>query len=89
MTYVSSPWTDEQVAHLNAFQQAGRFHPFTCGLRDQHRDNPGILVAARDGWSCPANGCDYRQNWAHPFMAGPLPPDPFHDALQALRSEAS
>jgi hypothetical protein len=90
MTYVSSPWTDEQVTHLNAFQQSGRSHPFTCG--GEHAPGAPIIVAYEDGWHCPDpynEGCDYRQDWAHSFMAGPLPPDPFHDRLQALRSEAS
>lgn len=27
---VEAPFTDEQVKALNAFQDAGRFHPFTC-----------------------------------------------------------
>jgi hypothetical protein len=86
---IEAPWTDEQIANLNASQQSGRFHSFTCGLRDQHRGNPGVLVATMDGWSCPASGCDYRQDWAHAFMAAPLPPDPFHDAPRAPRSEES
>jgi hypothetical protein len=74
-----APWTDEQVVALNAFQTAGRFHPFTCG-NDRGDENHrkvakergdrdfGLLVATKEGWVCPA--CDYRQNWAHPFMAG-------------------
>ena len=65
---VTAPWTDAQVENLNFYQRARLFHPFTCGRRDEHRDNPGILVAERDGWRCPADGCDYRQKWALPFM---------------------
>lgn len=68
-TFVAAPWTDDQVANLNRYQQAGVFHPYTCGRRDEHRDNPGLLVAERDGWHCPADDCNYRQTWAHPFMA--------------------
>jgi hypothetical protein len=87
VTGLTTPWTPEQVHHLNHFQQAGRMHPFTCGQRDQHRDNPGILIATKNGWHCPADGCDYTQNWAHTFMAAPLPPSPFHDALDNARHE--
>ncbi len=81
-----APWTEEEVANLNAFQESGRFHPFTCGgarcddahkaYADEHGGDYGQLVATADGWKCPV--CDYRQDWAHPFMAKPLPPDPFN-----------
>jgi hypothetical protein len=60
---VAAPFTDEQVAHLNEFQHAGFVHPFTCGKCS------AILTATRDGWICPAEGCDYTQDWAHDFMA--------------------
>jgi hypothetical protein len=63
---ITAPWTDDQVANLNAWQHAGNVHEFTCG-----GDHAGsrVLVARNDGWHCP--GCDHRQNWAHDFMAVP------------------
>ncbi|MFF1284352.1 hypothetical protein ACFVY4_26870 [Streptomyces sp. NPDC058299] len=73
-TFVAAPWTDDQVANLNRYQRAGVFHPFTCGRRDEHRSDPGVLVAERDGWRCPAADCGYRQTWAHLFMATPPTP---------------
>ncbi len=60
---MSAPFTDEQVASLNAYQEAGTGHPFTCGGQDCRE----ILRAERDGWRCLR--CDYRQGWAHAFMA--------------------
>ncbi len=62
---VRAPWKEEQVAALNAYQQMGRFHPFTCG-----EDHPthSILVAEPAGWRCPVQGCPYTQDWAHEFM---------------------
>jgi hypothetical protein len=60
---VRSPFTDDQVASLNACQAARVFHPFTCGT-DTCR---GVLRAARGGWHCP--NCDYRQEWALSWMA--------------------
>jgi len=66
---IDAPWTDEQVAVLNRFQTGGYFHPFTCGRRDRHRHDEGVLIATRDGWECPAEDCDYTQTWAHAFMA--------------------
>ena len=67
---ITPPWTDEQVAALNRFQQSGEFHPFTCGsgnrTDEKHLDGEGVLVATRNGWVCP--WCDYRQGWAHDFM---------------------
>jgi hypothetical protein len=58
-----APWTDAEVESLNAYQQSGVFHEFTCG-GDECR---ATLVASRDGWACPE--CGYEQGWAHPFMA--------------------
>lgn len=82
---IRAPWTPEQVAALNAFQLHGGMHPFTCGA-----DHPGpspALVARPDGWHCPGTyraPCDYRQDWAHRFMADPHAwPKPFADLRQA------
>lgn len=80
-TVTTAPWTEDQVANLNRYQRAGVCHPFTCGRRDEHRDDPGVLVAGRDGWTCPADGCDYRQGWAHAFMA--MTPTPAMAAREA------
>jgi hypothetical protein len=77
---IRAPWTSEQVAALNRFQQYGGMHPFTCG--GEHPFSNPTLVAQTDGWHCPARHCDYRQDWAHAFMvdrgraatpAGPAP----------------
>lgn len=61
------PFTEEQVEQLNRYQRSGVMHPFTCGTRDEHPGNPGVLIATTAGWRCPA--CDYHQGWAHAFMA--------------------
>ncbi|MCX5522629.1 hypothetical protein OG342_07090 [Streptomyces bobili] len=66
---IRAPWTPEQVAALNAFQQRGGMHPFTCG--GDHAPGSPVLVAHEDGWRCSdpyREGCDYRQDWAHAFM---------------------
>lgn len=65
--HIRPPWTPDQVATLNAFQERGGMHPFTCG-NDQHPVSV-VLMARRDGWHCPDPACDYRQFWAHAFMA--------------------
>lgn len=68
---IVAPFTPKQVEHLNAWQKAGRFHPFTCGSGNRtdknHLDGEGVLVATEAGWHCPY--CDYKQNWCHDFMA--------------------
>ena len=74
----------DQVANLNAYQVAGRFHPFTCPNRNRktHRvfnGDLGALVATVRGWICP--WCDYTQEWAHDFMCEPLLPDPVAEML--------
>lgn len=68
-TRIVPPWTDQQVANLNAYQRSGRFHPFTCGgnrTDEKHLDGEGLLIASNNGWHCPY--CDYTQTWAHSFM---------------------
>lgn len=67
-----APWTHEQVANLNAWQERGDRPPFTCG-----RDGCGeVLAAVPEGWVCPSETCDYTQNWAHNFMADRAAPRP-------------
>lgn len=69
---IRAPWTPEQVDALNAFQRRGGMHPFTCG--GEHTPASPALVAYTDGWRCPqpyGESCDYRQDWAHAFMAEP------------------
>lgn len=60
---VRAPFTDEQVAGLNAYQTESALHPFTCGNNSTHP----VLVAAREGLHCTA--CTYTQQWAHAAMA--------------------
>ena len=67
---IRPPWTSEQARALNRFQTEGGMHPFTCG--GDHAPGAPILVAREDGWHCSdpyREGCDYRQDWAHAFMA--------------------
>jgi hypothetical protein len=61
-----APWTPEQVHALNAFQTRGGMHPFTCG--DDRHGVVKILVATEQGWRCPDEECNYRQDWAPFFM---------------------
>lgn len=85
MTQIFAPFTDEQVAALNRFQNYYWTHPFTCGsgrrTDSDHLDGEGALVATNDGWICPY--CDYKQNWAHEMMLHewPSPDDRKSDIL--------
>lgn len=67
------PWSEEQVANLNAWQTSESVHPFTCPLHDDHRGHI-MLMATPDGWRCAMQECDYRQEWAHDFMLNRRPP---------------
>jgi hypothetical protein len=60
MSEIKVPFTEDQVESLNAYQIAGKFHPFTCGCGSN-------LIATEKGWIC--NDCDNTQDWAHEFMA--------------------
>jgi hypothetical protein len=63
-------FTPDEVESLNAYQESGVFHPFTCGsgnrMDERHLDGEGLLVATEAGWICPC--CDYKQDWAHDLM---------------------
>ena len=63
LPHVKALFTDEQIKSMNEFQQAGVMHPFTCGKCSND------LVATKEGWICPTEGCDYTQNWCHSFMS--------------------
>lgn len=68
---LETPWTDDQVISLNAYQHCEWHHPFTCGEREPD-NTPHVLVATNEGWHCPkcmARGKKYAQNWCHAFMA--------------------
>ncbi len=65
--FARSPWTPDQVASLNAYQQSGVMHPFTCGDTECRRVCSEPLAARGDGWYCMR--CGYTQDWAHAWMA--------------------
>jgi hypothetical protein len=69
MADLETPWEPEQVEQLNRYQHTANVHPYTCGKRDAHPWNEGVLVAEPGGWVCPVETCDYAQNWAHDFSA--------------------
>lgn len=79
---IYAPFTPEQVEALNAYQHAGRMHPFTCA--HEHPDERPVLVATIDGWQCPDTACDYRQFWAHDFMTTPEWNEPGFPGLSAV-----
>lgn len=63
----STVFTPEEVVNLNNWQFNPPFptHPFTC---PRDHDEHICLVATVYGWKCPAQHCDYTQNWAHDVM---------------------
>lgn len=69
----TAPWNMEEVAALQAYQDAKFVHPFTCGARGDHpivHGDKGVLIPTRGGWIC--QFCDYTQDWAHEHMFHPL-----------------
>lgn len=70
-------WSKEQVDRLNDFQKSGMFHPFTCPGDKPECQNHRELIATETGWVCACG--EYHQNWAHDFMMGELPKNPFAD----------
>lgn len=64
-----APWTAEQVASLEAFQQCPHLHPLTCPNRDDHpviNGEKGLLEVTAAGLQC--GYCDYVQNWVPDFI---------------------
>jgi hypothetical protein len=59
---VEAPFTDDEVASLNAYQNNDFMHPYTCVCGDHVK-----LIATTDGWVC--KKCAYTQNWCHDFTA--------------------
>ena len=66
ISVTDGPWTDEQVQGLNEYQEAGWFHPYTCGS-DSHEHHVN-LRATPNGWVCPE--CPYTQGWAWGWTMG-------------------
>jgi hypothetical protein len=67
---IYAPWTPEEVAALNEYQDKGVFHPFTCGHGALGQHVSGVfLVATEAGWRCPFQDCEYTQDWAWSMMA--------------------
>lgn len=79
---IHAPWTQEQVAKLNAFQNLGYVHEYTCPV-DHPGINVSVLWATTAGWVCPA--CSYTQDWARASSLEPGP-NPL-DALDAAFEE--
>ena len=63
---VPAPWTLEQVASINGYQQSGAFHEFTCPFSDDHAAGR-VLVAVENALGCPS--CAYVQFWVWNWMA--------------------
>lgn len=61
MTKITAPFSDTEVTALNAYQEDGDGHPFTCICGDHV-----ILIATKEGWIC--KNCAYTQNWAWSWM---------------------
>jgi len=67
---IKAPFTDDQIASLNAYQKSLHVHPYTCGndhMGVHFTVDDRILIADLFGWHCPK--CSYLQDWAHVFSA--------------------
>ena len=78
---VVAPWTDEQVANLNAFQNGG-WHPFTG---ENSAGEIVDLIATKQGWVADPGG-EVVQLWANSFMADGSALEVFQRSLEELRN---
>jgi hypothetical protein len=77
-----APWTNEQVANIQSFQDSGRMHPFTCANQASHIDGSrDPLEPHIYGMVCKADGCGYIQTWVHDFMVTEDWNDPKWDSV--------
>lgn len=60
---IKSPFSPEQIASLEGFQECKSLHSFTCG------DCGADLKPTQNGWICSVSDCEYTQDWCHDFMA--------------------
>lgn len=63
LNLITAPFTDDQVASLNAYQADSRMHEFTC---NKSTCPVRLLTADTQGWKC--SGCFYTQRWAYDWM---------------------
>ena len=69
---LSSPFTEDQLASLDEYQQSATDHPYTCP-----RDHPWCdedefehpLRCWTDPLECICTGCDYTQDWVWAYTA--------------------
>lgn len=66
-------FTAEQVLSLNAYQEAGHTHPFTCPrehrvMRGEVFEEPVCLRATTGGLVCWWPRCDFEQLWAFEYQ---------------------
>jgi hypothetical protein len=78
--FVKAPFTDQQVARMNAYQEMGIYHPYTCPRRDPethkvYYGDLGTLFATRMGWIC--RDCPYVQETVHDYILE----DDFHHTM--------
>lgn len=66
MSDSNAPWTDEEVASLNAYQESGVMHPFTGTRKPDGGET--VLIATKEGW-VESEGGPIVQTWAHGWMA--------------------
>lgn len=60
-----SPWTPEEVDHINAWQDCEYVHPYTCPCDHPETDDEVLLAADETGLHCPEPSCEYEQSWVH------------------------
>jgi len=60
--HTKAPFRKDQIDSINAYQESGVFHPFTCA-----NDCQEILIAQESGMKCPS--CGRVQTWVHDWMA--------------------
>ena len=83
---IRKPFTSEQVKALNAYQELGITHPYTCALRSQH-PGEGVLIATAEGWKCPDLDCNYTQDWALESTANPQTLEGLRNFSASLRAK--
>jgi hypothetical protein len=71
MDCVQAPFSEDQLASVNAYQACGVLPPFrcisdSCPRRGRARS---VLHCEPEGLYCTAPGCGYQQDWAPEFMA--------------------
>lgn len=67
---VTAPFTQDQVASLDGYQESPLFDPFMCGDEScRSMYHVPLIAFPGTGWQCAIPDCSYTLDWCYSWMA--------------------